>query len=256
MHAEQNPRQVALRDSGPRGGAQYHRCAAGTAMGARVGEKVTLALEAQPERRCVHRLPHHRHVMQRVVEAERKTHDQQRRADFDVGVVGEQVLRREGVSTPRFPAAPSGRFRSPPRRFLRPRPRPVATRSCRRRTAESKSRSTRPCCRRRRAVRSAGHPACDCSASSSITWRLVTRNRRPSRSKKKPVALVSGTSSLQVTTRVAVSSSESITTVHACPVTSRANRSIVVISRSCGSTPLYIHAKIQSIGSRERIASS
>ena len=72
-----------------------------------------------------------------------------------------------------------------------------------------------------------------------------------SRSKKKPVALVCGTSSLHVTTRVAESSSESImTALHAWPVTSRANRSIVVIRRSCGSTPLYIHAKIQSIGRR------
>ena len=80
----------------------------------------------------------------------------------------------------------------------------------------------------------------------------ISRARRKSR-----VALVSGTSSSQVTTRVAVSSSESITkSLHAWPVTSRANRSIVVIRRSCGSTPLYIHAKIQSIGNLARIASS
>src|SRR5215475_11922407 len=48
-------------------------------------------------------------------------------------------------------------------------------------------------------------------ASSSTTCQLVTRNNRPSRSKKKPVALVSSCSSSKVETRVTESKSDSIT---------------------------------------------
>ena len=46
--------------------------------------------------------------------------------------------------------------------------------------------------------------------SSSITWRLVTRNRRSSRWKKKPLALVSGRWPSKVLTRAAASSSDSM----------------------------------------------
>src|SRR5260370_21702613 len=53
-----------------------------------------------------------------------------------------------------------------------------------------------------------------CLLGSSITTcRLVTRNSRPSRSKKKPLAPVSGRLPSKVETRVAVSSSGSITGV-------------------------------------------
>ena len=43
---------------------------------------------------------------------------------------------------------------------------------------------------------------------------------------------------------------------HTCLAMSAAKRSIVDIKRAFGSTPLYIHAKIQFTGRRVRIASS
>jgi hypothetical protein len=61
-----------------------------------VGAKEALALEAQPERRGDDRLPHHRQVMQRVVEAEREAHHQQRHADLHALQVGLQVAGVEG----------------------------------------------------------------------------------------------------------------------------------------------------------------
>ena len=42
------------------------------------------ALETQPERGSEHRIAHHRHVMQRVMESQGKTDDQQRGSDFDM----------------------------------------------------------------------------------------------------------------------------------------------------------------------------
>ena len=66
-------------------------------MRACVGEKVALTLETQAERRRDQRMAYHGHVMQRVVEAEREAHHQQRGADFNLVEPAEQVLRREGV---------------------------------------------------------------------------------------------------------------------------------------------------------------
>ena len=68
--------------------AHHHRRAAGAAVGARIGQKEALALEAHAERRGDHRLAHHRQVVQRVVKAERKADDQQRRADLDLSSSG------------------------------------------------------------------------------------------------------------------------------------------------------------------------
>ena len=79
------------------GPTHQHRCAAGTAVRARVGQEVALALEAQAERRRDHRLPHDREVVQRVVEAEREADDQQRGADLDGIRRGRQVAGRIGA---------------------------------------------------------------------------------------------------------------------------------------------------------------
>ena len=57
--------------------------AARAPVGARVGKEVTVALEAQAERRRNGRAPHDRHVVQRVVEVERETGHQQGTADFN-----------------------------------------------------------------------------------------------------------------------------------------------------------------------------
>ncbi len=51
-------------------------------MRTRVGKEVAFAVEAQAERRRQAGAPHHWHVMQRVLEAEREAHDQQRAAHF------------------------------------------------------------------------------------------------------------------------------------------------------------------------------
>ena len=76
MNAEQHPWQVAL--YGVRiGDAHDDGRPAGAAVGARIGEEVALALKTQAEGRGDDRLAHHGHVVQRVVEAKRKTHDQQ-----------------------------------------------------------------------------------------------------------------------------------------------------------------------------------
>ena len=83
MYAEQQPRQVAVARICA-GAAHHHRRPAGAAVGAGVGEEVTLALKAQSEGRGDRRLAHHRHVVQGVVKAEREAHDQQRAADLDL----------------------------------------------------------------------------------------------------------------------------------------------------------------------------
>ncbi len=84
VDAEQHPRQVAAAPRSGCGNAHHDRRAAGAAVRARIGEEVALALEAQAERRGDHRVAHHRHVVQRVVKAERKAHHQQRGADLDL----------------------------------------------------------------------------------------------------------------------------------------------------------------------------
>ena len=67
------------------GSAHDDRRATGAPVRARIGQEVALALETQAERRRDHRVAHDRHVVQRVVKAERKAHHQQRRADLDAG---------------------------------------------------------------------------------------------------------------------------------------------------------------------------
>ena len=96
VHAEQLPGQLRV---AVRAVAHHHRRAAGAAVRARIGEEVALALEAQAEGRRDHRLAHHRQVVQRVVEAERKADDQQRAADLDLLQRALQVRRREARSS-------------------------------------------------------------------------------------------------------------------------------------------------------------
>ena len=124
-----------------------------------------------------------RHVVQRVVEAERKTHHQQRGADLDLVAPAGQVLRREGADRPPFRAAPRVRSRSRRRRFRRPCRCPGARGSCRRGTAESRSRWTSPCCPGRRAVRSrcGRESACSARRSSRAGWSPGTGARRARR---------------------------------------------------------------------------
>ena len=66
-------------------------------MGTRIGEEVALTLEAQSERRCDNRVAYDGHMVQRVVEAERKTYDEQRSADCDLGKRCVQVRGRESA---------------------------------------------------------------------------------------------------------------------------------------------------------------
>ena len=58
-----------------------------SAVRAGVGQELTIAREAQAERRCERRLTHYRQVVKRVVEAERETDDRHRCADLDVVAV-------------------------------------------------------------------------------------------------------------------------------------------------------------------------
>ncbi len=56
----------------------------GCPVRARSGEEVALAQETPPEQRRYYRVAHHRHVVRRVVEAERNTLHQQRGADLNL----------------------------------------------------------------------------------------------------------------------------------------------------------------------------
>jgi hypothetical protein len=51
-------------------------------MSARIGQEISLSLEAETEGRRKHRLAHDRHVMQGVVKAERKADNEQRRTNL------------------------------------------------------------------------------------------------------------------------------------------------------------------------------
>lgn len=54
----------------------HHRCTAGAAVASCTGQKVTLALATQTERRRDDGLPHHRQMVQRVLKAQRESHHQ------------------------------------------------------------------------------------------------------------------------------------------------------------------------------------
>ncbi len=69
MHAEQAPRQRLGSGAGGRWVAHDHSGAAGAAVGARVGQKETLALEADTQRRSNRRQPNHRQVVHGIVKA-------------------------------------------------------------------------------------------------------------------------------------------------------------------------------------------
>ena len=64
-------------------------------MRARIGEDIALSLKAQAERGGDNGVAHDRHVMQRVVEAERKADDEERRADGDLIAKVVDVAGRE-----------------------------------------------------------------------------------------------------------------------------------------------------------------
>ena len=66
-------------------------------MSACIGEEIALTLEAQSERRRDHGVPHHGHMVQRVVEAEGKTDHEQRSADRNLIERIVHVCGREGT---------------------------------------------------------------------------------------------------------------------------------------------------------------
>src|SRR5208283_442726 len=83
VNAEQAPWQRVLRQ-GALGGAHHDGRAAHAAMRARIGQEISLSLEAETEGRREHRSAHDGRVMQSVVKAERKADNEQRRTNLDV----------------------------------------------------------------------------------------------------------------------------------------------------------------------------
>ena len=193
-------------------------------MRARIGEEVALALEAQAERRGDRppAAPPAGGAACRESRAESRRsaatcRPRPRRATL-------QVRRREGAQVDRWPAAPRVRSRSPPRRSRRRRRWPW----CQTLLPSRYSSTDKPvdCVRLTASMCSSiSMRSGKCSLGSSIsTCRLVTRNSRSSRSKKKPLALVSGRWPSKVETRVAVSSSGSIMTALQAPPDARSTR--------------------------------
>src|SRR3977135_1686604 len=64
-------------------------------MHARIRQEISLALEAQAERGGDDRLSSHRQVMQRIVESQRKTDDEDRRTHLDLVEVPDQMIGRK-----------------------------------------------------------------------------------------------------------------------------------------------------------------
>jgi hypothetical protein len=77
--------------------ADDHRRSTAAAVRARIGQEVALALEPQSERRRDDGLADDRDAMQLVVESQRETQNQHRRADLHRVLRRDQVLRREAL---------------------------------------------------------------------------------------------------------------------------------------------------------------